>query len=116
MTPRTQCRPSAARASTSPCATPWWQPTTSVRVLSAGGNPAAIDATTRRVQGERWPEVVTVQELQENQGSVFFNDHWGVRLMFRLLPWLMRAGILQWLQRKEKRLMADGVVPVRLVV
>ena len=49
-------------------------------------------------------------------GRVFFNDHWGIRLMFRLLPWLMRTGILQWMQRKEKRLMADGVVPVRLVV
>jgi 2-polyprenyl-6-methoxyphenol hydroxylase-like FAD-dependent oxidoreductase len=85
-------------------------------VLSAGGDPAAIDAATRRVPDERWPEIVTVQQLQEKQGSVFFNDHWGIRLMFRLLPWLMRTGILQWLQRKEKRLMADGVVPVRLVV
>jgi 2-polyprenyl-6-methoxyphenol hydroxylase-like FAD-dependent oxidoreductase len=85
-------------------------------VLIAGGDPAAIDAATRRVRDERWPEVVTVQQLQEKQGSVFFNDHWGIRLMFRLLPWLMRTGILQWLQRKEKRLMADGAVPVRLVV
>ena len=84
-------------------------------VLSAGGDPSAIDAATRRARDERWPEVVTVQQLQEKQGSVFFNDHWGVRLMFRLLPLLMRTGALQWLQRKEKRLMADGVVPVRLV-
>jgi hypothetical protein len=36
--------------------------------------------------------------------------------VFRLLPWLMRTGILQWLRRKESRLMSDGVVPVRLVV
>ena len=85
-------------------------------VLSAGGDSAAIDAATRRVRDERWPEIVTVQQFQEQQGSVFFNDHWGMRLLFGLLPFLMRTGILQWVQRKEKRLMADGVVPVRLVV
>ena len=32
------------------------------------------------------------------------------------LPWLVRTGLLQWLHRKEYRLMSDGVVPVRLVV
>lgn len=86
-------------------------------VLTAGGDPAAIDAATRRVQGERWPEVVAVQQLQENQGSQFFNDRPGTQLVFRLLlPLLMRTGILPWLQRKETRLLTDGVVPVRLVV
>jgi hypothetical protein len=34
----------------------------------------------------------------------------------RLLPFLMRTGILPWLQRKESRLLSEGVVPVRLVV
>ena len=34
----------------------------------------------------------------------------------RLLPLLVRTGLLQWLHRKEYRLMSDGVVPVRLVV
>ena len=85
-------------------------------VLTAGGDPSAIDAATRRVRDERWPEVVTVQRMQEKQGSVFFNDRWSIRLAFRLLPCLMRTGLLQWSRRKEKRLMADGVVPVRLVV
>jgi 2-polyprenyl-6-methoxyphenol hydroxylase-like FAD-dependent oxidoreductase len=85
-------------------------------VLTAGGDPSAIDAATRRVRDERWPEVVTVQQLQENQGRQFLNDHWSVRLAFRLLPWLMRSGILPWLQRKETRLLSDGVVPVRLEV
>ncbi len=87
-----------------------------VPVLTAGGDPSAIDAATRRVRDERWPEIVTVQQMQEEQGSVFFNDRWSIRLVFRLLPCLMRTGLLQWLRRKEKRLMADGVVPVRLVV
>ena len=87
-----------------------------VPVLTAGGDPSAIDAATRRVQGERWPEIVAVQQMQENQGRLFFSDRWSTRLMFRLLPWLIRTGLLQWLQRKEARLMSEGVVPVRLVV
>jgi hypothetical protein len=36
--------------------------------------------------------------------------------MNRLLPWLVRTGLLQWLQRKQYRYLSDGVVPVRLVV
>jgi len=67
-------------------------------VLTGGGDPSAIDAATRRVRDERWPEVVTVQQMQEKQGSVFFNDRWSVRLAFRLLPCLMRTGLLQWLR------------------
>ena len=43
-------------------------------------------------------------------------DHWSFRLMLRLLPFLFRTGLLQWLQRKERRQMSEGVVPVRLVV
>ena len=43
-------------------------------------------------------------------------DRWSSRLMFRLLPFLFRTGLLLWLQRKERRQMSDGVVPVRLVV
>src|SRR5262249_1557478 len=72
-----------------------------VPVLTVGGDPLAIDAATRRVFDERWPEVVAVQQMQENQGRQFLNDHWSIRLVFRLLPYLMRTGLLQWLRRKE---------------
>ena len=85
-------------------------------VLTAGGDPSAIDAATQRVRDERWPEVEAVQQLQESQGREFFNDRLSIRLAFRLLPFLMRTGILQWVRRKETRLLSDGVVPVRLVV
>jgi 2-polyprenyl-6-methoxyphenol hydroxylase-like FAD-dependent oxidoreductase len=85
-------------------------------VLADGSDPAEIDAATRRVQDERWPEIEAVQNLQENQGRMFFSDRWSTRLVFRLLPWLMRTGILPWLRRRETRLLSDGVVPVRLVV
>jgi 2-polyprenyl-6-methoxyphenol hydroxylase-like FAD-dependent oxidoreductase len=88
-----------------------------VPVLTAGGDPAAIDAAARRVRDERWPEVVAVQRMQRHQARILFApDGWVSRLMNRLLPWLVRTGLLQWLQRKEYRLLSDGAVPVRLVV
>jgi 2-polyprenyl-6-methoxyphenol hydroxylase-like FAD-dependent oxidoreductase len=86
-------------------------------VLSAGPDPAAIDAATRRVQEERWPEIVAVQQLQEDQaGMLFYPDRWSTRLAHRLLPFLLKTGLLQWLHRKQYRQMSYGVVPVRLVV
>ena len=55
--------------------------------------------------------------MQQNQARLLFNpNHWGNRLVHRLLPLLPRTGLLQWLRRKEYRLMSEGVLPVRLVV
>jgi 2-polyprenyl-6-methoxyphenol hydroxylase-like FAD-dependent oxidoreductase len=86
-------------------------------VLAASGEPSAIDAAAKRVRDERWPEIVTVQDMQQHQARILIApDRWSGRLMNRLLPWLIRSGLLQWLQRKEYRCMSDGVVPVRLVV
>jgi 2-polyprenyl-6-methoxyphenol hydroxylase-like FAD-dependent oxidoreductase len=88
-----------------------------VPVLTAGADRAAIDAAAKRVRDERWPEIVAVQEMQQNQARLLFNpDRWSSRLMHRLLPWMVRTGLLQWLHRREYRLMSEGVVPVRLVV
>jgi 2-polyprenyl-6-methoxyphenol hydroxylase-like FAD-dependent oxidoreductase len=88
-----------------------------VPVLTAGADPAAIDAAARRVRDERWPEIEAVQKMQDSQASALNHpDRWSSRLMVRLLPFLFRTGLLQWLQRKERRLMSEGVVPVRLVV
>jgi 2-polyprenyl-6-methoxyphenol hydroxylase-like FAD-dependent oxidoreductase len=88
-----------------------------VPVLTAGGDPAAIDAAARRARDERWPEIVTIQQMQEHQTRLLFTpDRWGTRLVNRLLPFLMRTGLLQWLQRKHYRQMSEGAVPVRLVV
>jgi 2-polyprenyl-6-methoxyphenol hydroxylase-like FAD-dependent oxidoreductase len=88
-----------------------------VPVLTAGGDQSAIDAAARRARDERWPEVVAVQEMQHNQARALVSpDSWRTRLVNRLLPWLVRTGLLQWLQRKEFRVMSEGAVPVRLVV
>ncbi len=86
-------------------------------VLAAGGGPEAIDAAGRRVRDERWPEVVAVQQMQQDQARLLFApDRWGNRLVHRLMPLLIRTGLLQWLHRQQYRQMSDGVVPVRLVV
>ncbi len=86
-------------------------------VLSGGADPAAIDAAARSIQDERWPEIVAVQQMQADQARILFNpDRWSTRLVNRLLPWLLRTGLLQWLHRKQYQQMSHGVVPVRLVV
>lgn len=86
-------------------------------VLTPRGEPSAIDAASRRVQDERWPEIVAVQQMQQHQARILFApDGWRTRIINRLLPWLVRTGLLKWLQRKEYRLLSDGAVPVRLVV
>jgi 2-polyprenyl-6-methoxyphenol hydroxylase-like FAD-dependent oxidoreductase len=86
-------------------------------VLTAGSDLAAIDAATRRVQDERWAEIVAVQQMQQDQAHLLFApDRWTTRLLHRLMPLLVRTGLVQWLYRKQYRLMSEGVVPVRLVV
>ncbi len=88
-----------------------------VPALTAGSDPATIDAAARRVQEERWPEIVAVQHMQQHQARILFApDRWSTRLLNRLLPWLVRTGLLSWLQRKEYKLLSDGAVPVRLTV
>jgi 2-polyprenyl-6-methoxyphenol hydroxylase-like FAD-dependent oxidoreductase len=88
-----------------------------VPVLTPRGDLSAIDAAARRVRDERWPEIVAVQKIQNDQAHTLIQpDRWSSRLMQRLLPILCRTGLLQWLQRKEGRQLSEGVVPVRLVV
>src|SRR5205807_81674 len=39
-------------------------------VLTSGNDPSAIDAATQRVRDERWPEIVAVQEMQQDQARM----------------------------------------------
>ena len=86
-------------------------------VLMAGSDPSAVDAAARQVRDERWPEIVAVQDMQQTHARGLISPNsWRSRLVNRLLPWLVRTGLLQWLQRKEFRVMSEGAVPVKLVV
>jgi 2-polyprenyl-6-methoxyphenol hydroxylase-like FAD-dependent oxidoreductase len=82
-----------------------------------GGDAVAIDAAARRVRDERWPEIVAAQQMQQHQARMMFApDNWRGRMIYRMIPFMMRLGLLQWLNRKEYRLMSQGVVPVKLAV
>lgn len=82
-----------------------------------GGDAAAIDAAAKQVRDERWPEIVAAQDMQQHQARMMFApDNWRGRMMYRMIPLMMRLGVLQRLNRKEYRLMSQGVVPVKLAV
>jgi 2-polyprenyl-6-methoxyphenol hydroxylase-like FAD-dependent oxidoreductase len=86
-------------------------------VLSADGAAAAIDAAARRVQEERWPEIVAVQDMQQRQARFFLDpDRWAVRVFHWLAPLLMRTGLFARLLGKHQERMSRGAVLVRLAV
>jgi 2-polyprenyl-6-methoxyphenol hydroxylase-like FAD-dependent oxidoreductase len=86
-------------------------------VLTAGADPAALDAAARRVQEERWPEIVAIQKMQKDQARMLFAPNsWSTRLVHWVVPLLLRTGLLQWLERKQYRQMSHGAVPVQLKV
>ncbi|HEX4413565.1 MAG TPA: FAD-dependent oxidoreductase [Lacipirellulaceae bacterium] len=88
-----------------------------VPTLLAGSDGVTIDSAAQRVRDERWPEIVAAQDMQQHQARMMFApDNWRGRMMYRMIPLLMRTGLMPWLNRKEYKLMSQGVVPVKLVV
>jgi 2-polyprenyl-6-methoxyphenol hydroxylase-like FAD-dependent oxidoreductase len=88
-----------------------------VPILTKGSCRAALDAAARAICDERWPEIVAAQKMQEHQAKMLFSpDSTTNRIINALLPMLLRTGLLQWLNRREYRLMSQGAVPVRLTV
>jgi 2-polyprenyl-6-methoxyphenol hydroxylase-like FAD-dependent oxidoreductase len=84
-------------------------------VLAGGSAAADIAAAARRVVAERMPEIVAVQEHQRRQTRTFLgSDRLGPRLAMRLLPLLVKSGLLRRLLKRRLRALQDGVVPVRL--
>jgi 2-polyprenyl-6-methoxyphenol hydroxylase-like FAD-dependent oxidoreductase len=84
-------------------------------VLRHGNAAADIDAATRLVAAERMPEIVAIQEHQRKQTRTFLGtDRLGPRLAMRLLPLLVKSGLLRRLLSKRLRAFQHGVVPVRL--
>jgi hypothetical protein len=72
--------------------------------------------TTGKREPGGLPELSAPRDARPPGPALNQPDRWSSRRMYRLLPLLFRTGLLQWLQRKERRLMSEGVVPVRLVV
>jgi 2-polyprenyl-6-methoxyphenol hydroxylase-like FAD-dependent oxidoreductase len=85
-------------------------------VLTAGGDPAAIDAAARQVEQERTPEIVAIQDYQQKQAQLILAPGLRMRLMMGLLPLLVRTGLIHLVMGKRAKAFAHGVVPVRLTV
>ena len=60
------------------------------------------------------PEIVAIQEHQWKQGRFLLAPGLRTRLMLRLMPILIRTGLMRLLMGKRAKAFADGVVPVRL--
>jgi 2-polyprenyl-6-methoxyphenol hydroxylase-like FAD-dependent oxidoreductase len=84
-------------------------------LVSDAGQPA-IDSAAQRVAQERLPEIVALQEHQDRQAKLFLEPRWTGRLAIRLLPLLVRTGLLRTLLGKRLRAFQHGVVPVNLTV
>ena len=84
-------------------------------VLTRGSDAAAIDAAAWQVAAERMPEIVAIQDHQRKQTRTFLgSDRLGPRLAMRLLPLLVKSGLLRLLLRERLRAFQHGVVAVRL--
>jgi 2-polyprenyl-6-methoxyphenol hydroxylase-like FAD-dependent oxidoreductase len=88
-----------------------------VPVMVRGGDPADIDDAARRVQEERWSEIVAIQAMQQRQARLLISpNRWTVRLVLRLLPLLLRTGVFTRLLHRQYEHMSKGAVSVRLTV
>jgi len=86
-----------------------------LRPVLTRGAAADIDAAARQVVAERMPEIIAVQEHQRKQTRTFLgSDRLGPRLAMRLLPLLVKSGLLRLLLSKRLRALQHPVVPVRL--
>jgi 2-polyprenyl-6-methoxyphenol hydroxylase-like FAD-dependent oxidoreductase len=85
-------------------------------VLTGNAEHATLDAATRRVAEERLPEIVTLQQHQARQARLFLDPGLVSRCAIRLLPLLVRSGLVKRLLGKRLEAFQHGVVPVRLTV
>jgi 2-polyprenyl-6-methoxyphenol hydroxylase-like FAD-dependent oxidoreductase len=84
-------------------------------VLTDDSGVLDIDAASRQIAAERWPEIVAIQEHQRKQTRTFLgSDRLAPRLAMRLLPLLVQSDLLRLLLGKRLRQLQHGVVPVRL--
>lgn len=87
-----------------------------VPVLSGDVTPEAVDAATRRVEGERAPEVSSIQRLQALPPRMFLRNTWWSRLTMRIVPTLLGPAVRLAGGGALLRRAARGVREVRLEV
>ena len=82
--------------------------------IAGSGDRAALDVAARRVADERLPEIAAMQQHQDRQAKMFLGTGFRNRLAMRVMPFLMRTGLLQVLMGKRMRAFHHGVTEVRL--
>jgi 2-polyprenyl-6-methoxyphenol hydroxylase-like FAD-dependent oxidoreductase len=84
-------------------------------VLTGGHTAPEIDAAARQIAAERMPEIVAIQEHQRKQTQTFLrSDRFLSRLAMRILPLLVKSGLLRVMMRERLRALQHGIVSVQL--
>ena len=85
--------------------------------LTSGGDLTAIDAAARRVESERMPEIITLQEHQKKQARMFLDPGRAIsKMALQLVPFLVHTGLVKLLVGDRLKALQHGVVRVRLTV
>jgi len=87
-----------------------------VPAFEHGAAPDAIDAATQRVETERLPEVVEIQNFQAVPPRFLLRNAWWTRIVLTLLPYVLRSGITGTRGVALFRRVAFGITDVRLTV
>jgi 2-polyprenyl-6-methoxyphenol hydroxylase-like FAD-dependent oxidoreductase len=87
-----------------------------VPAFEHGAAPDALDAAAQRIEAERLPEVVEIQNFQAVPPRVLLRNAWWARIVLALLPYVLRSGITGTRGVGLIRRVAFGVTDVRLAV
>jgi 2-polyprenyl-6-methoxyphenol hydroxylase-like FAD-dependent oxidoreductase len=82
--------------------------------LARGADAAALDEAARQVQRERMPEVVAIQDLQQQGPRVAFTDSWLSRIVLSRTFVMLARTVLAPLILRRARPMLYGVTEVRV--
>ena len=85
-----------------------------IPVLTGDPSPDHLDAAARRIQDERLPEVIAVQQLQQGPPRVLFQTAWWSGIALTVAPWLFRLGLPQRFLRPTLLRFTQGVTNVTL--
>jgi 2-polyprenyl-6-methoxyphenol hydroxylase-like FAD-dependent oxidoreductase len=80
--------------------------------LAQGAGAAALDEAARRVQRERAPEVVAIQDLQQEGPRIVFTDSWRSRILLSRPAVMLMRTLLAPLLIRRARPMLYGVTDV----
>lgn len=85
-----------------------------IPTLLDDSSPDQLDAAAHRIQQERLPEVITIQQFQQGPPRILFQTAWWSGIALTMLPWLLRAGLAQALLGPTFLRLTQGVTTITL--